>query len=103
MKHSVPHDLGLDKAKQVADAAFRSYTEKFSQYQPKAAWVNDRRAEISFSVKGVSLNGALEVSPSSIDMDLNVPFLLKPFKGKALSVIESEIRAWIGKAKAGQL
>ena len=103
MKHAVPHDLGIEKARAVADAAFASYKEKLSQYNPSSNWVTDRRAEISFSVKGITLNGSVELQESSIDMELDVPFLLRPFRGKALSVIEKHIRKWIDKAKAGQL
>jgi hypothetical protein len=103
MKHAVPHDLGQDMARKVADAAFASYAQKFSKYEPKANWVTPARANISFSVKGMTLKGALEVSPTTIEMDLDVPFLLKPFKGTAISVIEGEIREWIKKAKAGEI
>lgn len=103
MKHVVPHDLGESRAKQVAQAAFDSYTEKFSQYHPKAVWRDARSADISFSVKGMSLSGSMEVSDSAITMDLDVPFLLRPFKGTALGVIEKEIKVWIDKAKSGQL
>jgi hypothetical protein len=103
MKHSVPHDLGQEKAKKVAQSAFDAYKARFAQYHPKADWVSDQRAEISFSVKGLTLNGSMVVNASNIEMDLNVPFLLKPFKGKALGVIEQEIKNWISKAKAGQV
>ena len=54
-------------------------------------------------MKGVSLKGSLEVNEKDIALDLDVPFLLRPFKGQALQVIEEEIRSWIGKSKAGQL
>lgn len=103
MKHTVSHDLGQDKAKRVAQAAFDAYTARFSEYKPKANWVNDKRAEISFTVKGVTLNGSMDVGPRTIEMDLDVPFLLRPFKGKAMGVIEEEINKWIGKARAGEI
>ncbi len=103
MKHAVPHDLGQDLAKKVAESAFASYAQKFAKYQPKANWVTPARANISFSVKGMTLTGSLEVSSTAIEMDLDVPFLLKPFKGTAISVIEGEIREWIKKAKAGEI
>ncbi len=103
MKHSVNHGLGKEKAKQVALKAFESYQERFAHYHPEATWMTDDRADISFKVKGISLNGTLEVKESDIDMDLDVPFLLRPFKGKALGVIEEEIKKWIAKAKAGEL
>ena len=103
MKHAVPHDLGQDKATQVARAAFASYERKFAEYKPRSNWVNDRRAAISFTVKGMTLTGSMEVNERSIDMDLEVPFIFRIFKGKAMSLIESEIREWIAKAKAGEI
>jgi hypothetical protein len=103
MKHVVSHDLGQEKAKKVADAAIASYSERFKQYSPQAKWVNDKRAEISFNVKGMSLSGTVDVNPSTIEMDLDVPFLLRPFKGTAMGVIEEEMQKWLGKAKAGEI
>lgn len=103
MKHVVSHDLGQNRAKQVAQAAFDAYTAKFSQYHPQAVWRGERQADISFNVKGMTLKGSIEVTDTSISMDLDVPFLLRPFKGTALGVIEKEIREWLDKAKAGQL
>ena len=98
MKHSVPHSLGKEKARKVAAAAFDSYKARFAEYNPTTKWLNDDKAEISFSVKGMTLKGGVEVKDKSIDMDLEVPFMLKPFQGKAVSVIEGEIKKWIGKA-----
>lgn len=103
MKHSVSHDLGAEKARQVAEAAFASYKAKFESYHPVATWVSDRRAEIGFSIKGMSLNGVMEVSATTIDMELDVPFLFRPFRGTALAMIEKEINAWIAKARAGEI
>jgi len=101
MKHVVTHDLGQERAKAAAVAAFDSYAQKFSKYSPKVDWTSTNKAQISFQVKGFTLSGALEVLDRSIEMDLDVPFLLKPFKGQALSVIEGEIKEWIQKAKTG--
>lgn len=103
MDHSVPHDLGIDKAKKVATLALDSYAQKFAEYKPKADWVSEDKAKISFNVKGVSLDGTLQVKERSISLDLDVPFLFRPFKGKAISIIEREIQAWIQKAKAGEI
>jgi hypothetical protein len=103
MKHAVPHDLGPERAKKVAEAALSSYAQKFAKYQPQASWTSDTRANISFTVKGMSLKGALEVRSNAIEMDLDVPFLLRPFQGTAIGVIEGEIKEWIAKAKAGEI
>jgi len=103
MKHSVPHDLGRDTAKKVAEAALNSYKQKFAEYNPSVDWVSPDRATLSFSVKGLKLNGGLEVNEKDIAMELEVPFLLRPFKKTAINVIEGQIKDWIGKAKAGKL
>lgn len=103
MKHTVAHDLGREQAKRVAEAAWNSYSGRFSKYSPSCKWETDHKANIGFNVKGVSLKGWLEVNDRDIALDLEVPFLLRPFKGQALQVIEEEIRSWIGKSKAGQL
>jgi hypothetical protein len=103
MKHAVPHDLGPDRAKLVAESAIASYEKRFEKYQAKARWISPTRAEIAFSVKGMSLSGTLEVLPKAIEMDLDVPFFLRPFKGTAISVIEDEIKSWLAKAKAGEI
>lgn len=103
MKHVVHHGLGFDTARKVADAAFASYKERFAQYHPEARWVNDRRAEIHFKVKGIGLTGTLDVNERDIEMDLDVPFMLRPFKGTAIKLIEEEIDKWVEKAKKGEL
>jgi hypothetical protein len=103
MKHSVPHDLGKDAAKRAAVAAFDSYKAKFAKYNPTANWTSDDKADLSFTAKGITLKGKLEVLANSIDMDLDVPFLLRPFKEKALGAVDQEIKSWIEKARRGDV
>jgi hypothetical protein len=101
MKHLVSHDLGQERAKKVTESALATYSQKFAKYSPKTTWTSPSRAQISFSVKGMNLSGAVEVKDKSIDLELDVPFLLRPFQGQALSVIEGEIKTWLAKEKAG--
>jgi len=99
MKHTVPHDLGQERAKKVTESALSTYAEKFAKYSPKTTWTTPNSAKISFSVKGMSLSGSVEVKEKAIDLELDVPFLLRPFQGQALSVIEGEIKSWLAKEK----
>jgi hypothetical protein len=103
MKHSVPHDLGKDKALKVTQAAWQSYSERFAKYQPTCIWSSPHRAEIGFTAKGINLTGDIEVRDTSIELDLDVPFLLRPFKTMAIGVVEEEIKTWIAKSKAGEI
>ena len=103
MDYSVKHDLGKDKAKEAAEAAYNSYKERFAKYSPTADWVAPYSCDISFTAKGIKLKGNLKVTDSSIDMELNVPLLLRPFKKMALGIVSTEIEKWVAKAKAGEI
>ena len=103
MDYSVKHDLGKDKAKQVAEAAYNSYKERFAKYSPTADWVGPYSCDISFNAKGIKLKGKMNVTDTSIEMELQVPLLLRPFKKMALGVISNEIDKWVAKAKAGEI
>jgi len=103
VKHKIQHTLGQEKASTVAKKALASYQERFSKYSPQANWKSEHDADITFSVKGLTLQGAVEIGASEILLELEVPFMLRPFKGKALGIIEEEIRKWIVKAEAGEL
>lgn len=103
MKHSVAHDLSFDLAKKAATRALESYQERFAEYDPKLRWTSDRDAEVSFAVKGMSLKGNFAVQDKCIDIEMDVPLLMRPFRQKALEVVEREIGKWIDKARKGEL
>jgi len=103
MRDTFEHELPKDKAKRATQKAIDSYKERFEKYNPTAEWVSDDEAEISFSAKGMTLDGRLQLTDEEIVMEMDVPFLLKPFKNKALDVIEEEIDKWVEKAKRGEL
>jgi hypothetical protein len=103
MKHQIAHDLEPSVAKEVAVRAFESYQKRFADYHPKLNWTGDKDARIEFNVKGMKLQGSIGIQPRTIDLDLDVPFVFRLFKSKAIDVIEREVRAWIEKAKRGEL
>jgi hypothetical protein len=103
MQQLIQHDLDMLTAKRVVDHAFEAYRLRFPEYQPSLRWADDRRAEASFNARGVKLQGSLLIGPKSITLDLDVPFFLRPFQKRALEVIEREVRAWLDKARAGEI
>jgi hypothetical protein len=103
MKHTVTHDLPFDLAKKAADAALQAYATRFAEYDPRVTWTSERAAEVAFSAKGVTLKGTFEILSDRIEMEMEVPLLLRMFRQKALDVVEGEIVAWVQKAKAGAL
>lgn len=102
MKHSVPHDLSHALAREATHHALESYRARFSEYKPQGRWITEDKAEISFSVVGSTLKGLVEVLPDRVELELDVPLMFRPFRGKALQIIEDEIKEWIRKARAGQ-
>lgn len=103
MKHMISHDLDLATARKVTDHAFAEYKARYAQYNPDLRWANDRRADLGFHAMGMNVTGSIDVAEKQIAVDLDVPFLLRPFRTKALEVIEREVNRWIAKAKAGEV
>jgi hypothetical protein len=103
MKHAIKHDLDVATAKKVTEKAYDSYKAKFADYSPTFRWASDNKAEVSFKAKGIAIAGSFTILPGQIDFDLDVPFLLRPFQSKAVEVVETEVKEWIQKAKAGQI
>ena len=103
MKHSVKHDLDPALAKRATEKAFEAYAQRFAEDSPSATWATESHCDVSFKVKGFSLRGSLDLEPGEILMDLDVPFVLRVFKGQALDIIEGEVRTWVDKAQRGEL
>jgi hypothetical protein len=103
LNHEVPHDLELSLAHHCVDKAFESYRARFADYSPTMSWASENLAKVGFNAKGIKLSGSIAVKPKTIELELEVPFLLRIFKNKALEIIEEEIKMWVGKAKAGQI
>lgn len=103
MKHLVKHDLSPEDAKQATEKALEAYQRKLPDYSPTVNWANDKKADIAFSAKGMKVTGSVELQPGAIALDLDVPFVLRPFKKKAMEVVEREIKKWIDRAKNGEL
>jgi hypothetical protein len=100
MKHEIAHDLGLAKAREITLKALETYRVRFAEYDPSLEWKKENLAQITCTIKGMKLGGAVEIGEKSITLDVEVPFLLRPFKGLAVDAIEGEIRKWMAQAKA---
>lgn len=103
MDHVVAHDLGRDLAKKATIAAIDTYVKRFEQYNPRTTWTGDYQATVALRVKGIHLEGRMDIRDAEIAMNLDVPFVLRPFRARALSIIDREIGVWMAKAKAGEL
>jgi hypothetical protein len=103
MKHVIKHRLGQEAARKTVLAAWNEYQSRFSKYKPLLNWQSENRATVGFDAKGFSFRGNFAINPASIDVDLEVPLIMRPFKGIALAAVEREIERWVAKANAGQI
>ena len=103
MRHSIKHDLTPDQLKAAVRKFAETYVERYQEYDTKAEWLSDDQLEVRFKVKGIKLAGKLALLPREIALDLDVPFALKLFQGRAIKTIEDTVSPWLEKAKAGEL
>ena len=102
-QHRVPHDLSHELARAATKKALDTYKARFSEYKPAGQWLDDDRARVQFTVAGKTLEGLVQVADRYIGLELDVPFIFRPFRKIAMNVIEEEINEWIGRAKKGEL
>lgn len=103
IEHRLTHDLTPEVAKRCLEKALEGYAARFPDYRPTYNWTGSDEVAIAFSAKGVTLKGGVRLRPGAMEIDLDVPFLLRPLKGTAIKVIEDEFRKWMQEAKAGRL
>ena len=103
MKDKIHHGLELPLAKKALDKAMEAYSARFSDYNPQFDWLTENKGQFSFSARSVTVEGSLEIVGPEVYVELEVPFILRIFKGRALDVIDSEVRRWIEKAQNGEL
>jgi hypothetical protein len=103
LEHEIRHDLPPAQAQRIAKQAMQSYAERFAKYSPEVQWRGESQAEVAFTVKGMRLSGGLVIEADRFRLSLDVPFVLRPFKGRAFAMIEREVQEWLAKAKSGQV
>lgn len=103
MKHVLAHDLSPEVARKVAREAFAAYRVRYAKYRPTMTWVDDDRAELSFTAKGITLRGSCELIPGAVVCDLRVPVIFRPFKARAVAVVERELASWSERVARGEV
>ena len=103
MKHQIHHGLSLPLAKKAIDKAMDAYSARFSEFNPTFAWSNETKGRLGFRAKGVKVEGDIEIQGPEIYVELEVPFILRIFKGRAIEIIDREVKDWVGRARNGEL
>lgn len=99
MKHVIKTGLNVNDSKYALDEAFKVYSKQHSQYKPLFGWKKNDLATFSFTSPVGKLDGLILVVEDQLILDMNVPFLARPFQNKAISLIETEVQIWIERIK----
>ena len=93
LKLSIPHDLSREEAltriKNLFSKLRVEQKDKISNVTE--SWENET-GKFEFSVSGFNLKGVINVQPSTIDIDAQVPMAVSLFAGKIKQVIEKEAK-----------
>jgi hypothetical protein len=103
VKHTIHTGLDLARSKVAIGKAMDAYKARFAEYNPRFEWTGEAKGEFGFKAKGVSLGGTMVVHDHKVDVDMDVPFLFRIFQGRAMEVIEDEVKLWVEKAKKGEI
>lgn len=95
VRHSIPHAIGAEQAKQLIERAFAHYRDRYPKYEPTLNWTEAHRGEIVVSIRGYKLTGRIELAPAATVIEMDVPMLLRPFQGTALKTIDREANRWL--------
>lgn len=85
---SIPHKLSPEEAKLRITKLITETKSQFggSVSEVKESWA-DNKGTFSFRAMGFPVSGNLQVEPSTVQVEINLPFAALPFKGR----VESEI------------
>lgn len=91
MKHVIAHPLSQEHAKRALEEAQVEYARRFPKYAPRLRWLSADQACVGFHAAGRELEGTVRVFERGLEVELEVPFLLRPFVGPAKHAIEREV------------
>ena len=93
IKIIVPHQLGMDEARQ---RILRLMAETKAKFDAKISEVeetwNGNRGLFRFKAMGFSVSGNLNVEPNLANVEINLPFAALPFKSRIESDLTTRAR-----------
>lgn len=95
MRHVVPHSLEEDRARALLEEVVAHYAARHPHAALELSWVGDSLAEVSGSARGHKLRARIELQPGRAVVEMDVPFLLRPFQEVARRAVDREARRWL--------
>jgi hypothetical protein len=97
-RHVLPHPLDDAGARALIGQAFSHYAERYPAAKLQLVWTSDTRAELEGLARGLKMKARVELQPGRCLLDVDVPFVLRPFQDLAQRAIEREVKRWLERA-----
>lgn len=94
MEHVICTGLSEGDSKKALNMAFETYANDYPQYKPHFKWKKEDLAEFGFAISSVRIAGFVLVIEDKLIVNMNVPFIARPFQGRAIAIIEEQVLAW---------
>ncbi len=101
LQHTVSHDLGLTRSREVLEQAFAHYQERYPHAHLQRQWRGDRESHVDLRVGGFHLQARILLGDSNVTLDMDVPLLARLWVPKIKARIEREIGRWLKEANDG--
>lgn len=88
---NIPHNLSKEEALERVKSLLKNLQEEHKDTisNVKENWHGDKN-DFSFSAKGFDLAGTIQVNPSDVEIQSDLPFALSFFKGMIGSMISQK-------------
>lgn len=88
---SIPHQLGKDEARRRLETGFGTLKQQFGQHLTSIqdTWSGDRM-DFKLAAMGQQVTGFLVVKQDTVDLEVNLPFLLAMMADKAKALIHKQ-------------
>ena len=94
-RHVFVHTLSPAAARALIDEAFAHYAARYPVANLQLTWHSEQHAELGGLARGLKLRAKIELTPGQCLLDVDVPFVLRPFQDVAKRAIEREVGRWL--------
>lgn len=92
MEIVVPHQHSADEVKRRVQTAIVEIKRNFgNEISEETEQWNGNQCRFSFTARGYKLSGTGEIHPSQVVLNIKLPLVAYPFKGKIRSVVQQHL------------
>lgn len=97
-RHVFSHSLDDAGARALIEEAFAHYAGRYPVAKLTLTWQSSTQADLQGVARGLKLRAKIELLVGQCVLDVDVPFVLRPFQDVAQRAIEREVKRWLERA-----